>query len=155
MSLPRYCLAAFAIALIPSLSLVMIVAALLGGAGFDPSSLSRHDLQATPAHLIGALIFAPLFETFLLAAGLSLLWRLKPSRPLVASISALLWGLAHGLIAPLSFFGTVWGFFVFSCAYLAWRPTSFGNGYIAAAVPHALVNLAGMMSLLAATHALR
>jgi hypothetical protein len=81
------------------------------------------------------------FETLLLAFVLNILsnW-IKPKLP-VAAISALLWGGLHGLYAPIWFFGTVWSFFVFSCAFLAWRERSFRAAFVAAALPHALVNL--------------
>jgi len=62
----------------------------------------------------------------------------------VATLSALVWGCLHGLADPLffgKFFGTVWNFFVYSCAYLAWRKVSFAHAYVATATPHALHNL--------------
>ena len=69
-----------------------------------------------------------------------LLYRLTPRPGIVAGISAICWGLLHGLKAPLWFFGTAFSFFVFSCAYLWWRQVSFRHAFAAAALPHALIN---------------
>ena len=40
----------------------------------------------------------------------------------------------------LWFVGTAWSFFVFSCLYLTWRRVSFRHAYVAALVPHMLIN---------------
>lgn len=96
---------------------------------------------------IGVAVLAPLIETPLLIALLALL----PARMGIvprAAVSALVWGGLHALIAPFWFFGVVWAFFVFSCGYLVWRPESFRHGFAAAALPHALQNLAAYAMLL-------
>jgi hypothetical protein len=96
-------------------------------------------------------IFAPIVETFVLIGGIKLL-EIISSRPVVlAMLSALVWGLLHGSFATLWFFGTVWSFFVFSSAYLAWRSRSFKAGFIAASMPHALVNLTSMCVIMLGT----
>jgi hypothetical protein len=50
----------------------------------------------------------------------------------------------HALLDPLWFFGTVWSFFVMSCAFLGWRKCSYRRAFIAASVPHVLINLTVM-----------
>jgi hypothetical protein len=90
---------------------------------------------------LGVVFFAPLLETFLLSGLLAFLSILKKPIPVIAAISACIWGALHGIAAPLWFFGTVFGFFVFSCAYLTWRPRSYWYGFAAAALPHAMQNL--------------
>jgi membrane protease YdiL (CAAX protease family) len=137
----RYCLLLFPLALIPSAALTSLVQWLLGLAGMKVAAVAATARSATVARAIAAVVVAPVAETFLLAGCLRILTALTASRGRAAAISALIWGCMHGLFGFLSFFGTVWSFFVFSSAYLNWRERSFARGYIAAAVPHALVNL--------------
>lgn len=140
------CLAYFPIAALPSLALLALAEALFIAAGIDPTELRRASMAPTGAKFLSGVVLAPLVETLLLAAGLWLL-QLGSKRPLfVAGTSALAWGALHGIPG---FFGAVWSFFVFSCAYLAWREESFAKGFLAAAVPHALVNLSVFLRLLA------
>lgn len=80
-------------------------------------------------------------ESFLVAGLVTLLRRSGESFLGAAASSAVIWGLAHALFGALWFFGTVWAFFVFSCAYMAWRKVSFWHGYAAATAPHAAINL--------------
>jgi membrane protease YdiL (CAAX protease family) len=96
---------------------------------------------ATAVEFVGLVGFAPIAETLLLAGIISLLSRAGFSSLAVATISAIAWGCAHAMFGALWFFGTVWAFFVFSCAYISWRKVSFQRAYIAAAAPHALINL--------------
>lgn len=91
-------------------------------------------------HLAALVAFAPIVETLLLSALLWALSRVIASPVRIAAVSALVWGGLHGSVAPMWFFGTVWAFFVFSYAYLAWRPRSYGHAFVAAALPHALQN---------------
>ncbi|GHA81893.1 CPBP family glutamic-type intramembrane protease [Cognatilysobacter bugurensis] len=99
--------------------------------------------------LAGLVVFAPVVETLLLSALLWGLARVIASPVRVAAVSALLWGGLHGAVAPMWFFGTVWAFFVFSYAYLAWRPRSYRHAFAAAALPHAMQNAAafGLLAL--------
>jgi hypothetical protein len=89
-------------------------------------------------------IFAPIVETLVLIGGIKVLELISRRSVVLAMLSALAWGLLHGSLGALWFFGTIWSFFVFSCAYLAWRSRSFQAGFIAASMPHALVNLTAM-----------
>jgi len=94
--------------------------------------------------VFSAVVVAPVVETALLGLLVRGLLKLS-SRPIfVATISALTWGALHGAFGLLWFFGTVWSFFVFSCAYIGWRERSSREAFIAAAAPHALVNLVVM-----------
>jgi hypothetical protein len=96
---------------------------------------------------LGAVVLAPLVETLALAALLHLLGLGFKPWPVVAAISAALWGVLHGVVAAGWFFGTVWSFFVFSAAYLAWRRNSFRDAFLAAALPHAFLNSIVMLIL--------
>jgi hypothetical protein len=146
----RYSLLLFPLALIPTIALYLLAHWLLGVAGVNVAGMSRPAKSATLGGLIGAVAFAPVVETFLLAGGLRALIVPPISREVAAAISALIWGALHGLFAFMWFFGTVWSFFVFSAAYLNWRERSFLQGYIAAAVPHVLINLTVMLAVFAA-----
>jgi membrane protease YdiL (CAAX protease family) len=138
----RYGLRAYPMALIPSFIILGIVLVVLKLAGIDPFTLK---LPPAPRRTIGGLfvlvVFAPVFETFLLAFVLNILTNWIKPRLVCAAISAVFWGAIHGLSAPIWFFGTVWSFFVFSCAFLAWKERSFWAAFAAASLPHALINL--------------
>ena len=99
-------------------------------------------IELTPIGIASIVIIAPTLETALLATGL---WILRPftAKPMrLAALSAALWGLLHGSVAPMWFFGTVWSFFVFSAAYISWRQESRAHAFLAAACIHGFVNLA-------------
>ena len=88
-----------------------------------------------------SVLVSPVLETFALA-GLVWLLSHRWSNPLVISgLSALSWGLLHGALAWPSFFSATACFFLFTLAYLAWRPKSFWHAYLAAMVPHLVNNL--------------
>jgi hypothetical protein len=57
----------------------------------------------------------------------------------------MIFGAAHGLVAVSWFFGTVCSFFAYSYAYLYWSGRSLRQAYVAACVPHMLINLTGMI----------
>ena len=149
----RLCLLAFPLALIPSVVLYVSVRVLLGAIHVNIAGLIPRSIPITPWTVFGMVIFSPVTETFLLAGGLYILSRLIPRKPIVAFTSAIVWGSLHALFGVLWFFGTVWSFFVFSCAFLAWRQLSFRHAYVAAAVPHALINLISVLLIAIGRHA--
>ena len=133
-----------------SLSLVSIifgVAALLG------ISVKTPDWgNITIVLFVLIVIIAPLIETLILA-GFFLLIPRRLGLIKRAIISAIIWGILHALSAPVWFFGVVFSFFVYSCSYLVWRQKSFARGFVAAAVPHAVVNfLCCMILIIASPH---
>jgi hypothetical protein len=136
----RYALRAVAVGVLPSILLVVVVAGLAALAGIDVGRPPEVRLGA--GGLVAVVVLAPLLETLLLAALLELLGMVLRSWARIAAVSAVAWGLLHGLVAPLWFFGTVWSFFVFGAAYIAWRPRSIRRAFVAAALPHAFINLA-------------
>jgi hypothetical protein len=149
MPLWRHSLLLFPLALIPTVALYLLAHWLLGVAGVNVSAHTRPGRTVTLGGAIGSVVFAPVVETFLLAGGLRALIVAPISREVAAAISALICGCLHGLVAFMWFFGTVWSFFVFSSGYLKWRERSFAQGYIAAAVPHVLINLTVTLALFA------
>jgi hypothetical protein len=85
-------------------------------------------------------LFAPLVETLIMAAVLSLLARfLSPTRAVLAS--ALLWGIAHSLQATVWGFVVWWPFLIFSTLYMVWRQRGTGAAIGVAATTHAVQNL--------------
>jgi hypothetical protein len=141
MPLWRYCLLAALVDLVPTIFLLLALYGLLRFAGVDLDNLSRPLSKVRELNFFGAVILAPVVETYLLAGFITLLRRTSLGTIAVVIVSAIVWGGLHALARPLAFFGTVWGFFVLSCAYVAWRKVSFKHAYVAAAVPHALTNL--------------
>ena len=135
-----YCIGAAIVAGLGSLALVSVA--------YFVATASNGIVPSGPTYsmgwvdFFGLVVFAPLVETAILVVVLRVLSKL-PLQPLaVAALAAVLWGGLHGLVFPLWFFGTVWSFFVFSCAYLSWQTHSTKYGFWAAALPHALLNSA-------------
>lgn len=143
-SLTRHCLLAWPVALLPSLALVSLVYGLLQLLGIDSSTFEPPPRRLTMGQVLSAVVFAPLVETLVLGGGLWLLSRLSHRPLFVAAASSVLWGCLHGASGLIWFFGTFWSFYVFSCSYLAWRPSSWWRAYAVAAAPHALINLTAM-----------
>ncbi len=84
--------------------------------------------------------FAPLVETFIMAAVLSLLARfLSPT--LSVLVSAALWGIAHSLQAAAWGLVIWWPFVIFSTLYMVWRERSVIAALGVATATHALQNL--------------
>lgn len=121
--------------------------------GWTSQRMRRRQGRSRSAMFFGAVVFAPVFETFMLAGLLGVLLSTSLRPTACAAISAVLWGGFHGLFGALWFFGTAWSFFVFSCGYISWRRASFRHGFLAAAVPHALVNSIAILLLWSAKSA--
>src|SRR5262249_3042822 len=67
--------------------------------------------------------------TLLLSIGIALI-SLVTARPVViAAISAVAWGILHFVTFRIQGIVVIWPFFVFSCAYLAWRPAGWLRAY--------------------------
>ena len=131
----------FLISLTGSALLVAITYAIsktTGAAWFTSGTSSVEQLD--PLTVFGVIAFAPILETLLLIVGLKLFEFLGFGFFQAAFGSAIAWGILHGLLAPIRFFGSITSFFVFGCAYLAWRRKSFNKAFWSAAIPHALVN---------------
>lgn len=147
-----YTVAAWHLALIPSVLLVLAANALFTGAGADVEAIAKPARDIAERNALIALVAAPLVETLVLSAMLEGLRRLTPRVEVAAIASALAWGAAHAWFHPLWFFGTVWSFYVFSRGYLAWRPVSYKHAFGAAALPHALVNASALLLQFFARH---
>lgn len=130
----------FVLTLAGSLALVGAALGLARLAGIPEELLGSREIRIGVWNFVGAVLIAPAIETILMAGGIALtprswgiVWR--------GVVSGLIWGGLHGMVAPIAFFGPGFAFFVFSCGYQVWRPISFRAAFIAAALPHALLNL--------------
>ena len=150
----RYCLFSAPLALFPSIALTAGVCFLLNLFGVNVEAFLPHGLEPTLSGLFGTVVFAPVVETLFLSWTLSVFMSLGKGRTFAAVSAAVLWGLIHALGGLLWFFGTVWSFFVFSAAYLTWRPTSFKHAFFASAITHAAVNLIAMIWVISASNSL-
>ena len=84
--------------------------------------------------------FAPLVETLIMAAVLSLLARFF-SPTMAVLVSAALWGIAHSVQAAAWGLVIWWPFVIFSTLYLVWRERSVMAALGVATATHALQNL--------------
>ena len=136
----KYCLMAAPLCLIPSFALISVAEFCVTAFGFNVESLLPRYSGISFVDVLGTVFFAPTVETLLLSVGVNNLLKtqLKPLQ--IATISAIIWGCFHAIFGPLKFFGTVWSFFVLTCSYMAWMKVSPRCAFLAAAVPHSLVN---------------
>ncbi|WP_152682715.1 hypothetical protein [Caenimonas sp. SL110] len=95
-----------------------------------------------------SILFAPLVETLLLALLIEACAFFRLNKLLIAVIAGVIAGLLHAIASPIWFFTSAWAFFVYACAYLAWRPSSVPVAFTAAALVHALNNLVAAVLLL-------
>ena len=79
-------------------------------------------------------VFAPIVETFILAAIVSVL-RLVFSPTIAVFLSAIGWGVAHSLQAAAWGFVVWWPFLIMSMLYIVWRQRGF---WLAIAIPAAV-----------------
>jgi hypothetical protein len=152
MPLWRYSLIACPLAMIPSVALLTAVRLSLVAIGTDMSLLLPPKNTPSWVDAFGIIVFSPIVETLLLAGLLALLSvaRLRPGW--IAVTSAIMFGCFHAIFGVLWFFGVVWSFFVFSCAFLVWRQLSFWQAFLAAALPHALLNSVVMLARVLMQH---
>ena len=85
-------------------------------------------------------VVSPAIETLLMAGALALLLRFMPPRWAVIA-SALGWGAAHSIAAPMWGLIIWWPFLIFSTLYVTWRQRSLGLALAVPMITHALQNL--------------
>ena len=129
-----------------------IPALLLAAAASDamPNSEQPQFKIAGVADAIFKLVlFAPILESFIMAAVLAVLLRLLP--PAFAIIvSSAAWAVLHALAVPAWGLVIWWPFLVFSTIYTVWRTRGFLVGVGMAATVHALNNLVPALAIAAA-----
>jgi hypothetical protein len=93
------------------------------------------------AAIFALVIFAPVVETLIMGAVLLVLLQFLRG-PAAAMVSALGWGIAHSLAAPIWGLVIWWPFLVFSTLFVAWRGRSLTLAFLIPMAVHALQNLA-------------
>lgn len=135
----RHVLVLLPCAVLPSLALGLLAHSFALALDVGRTSLPG----ASSAPLVSAFLsiaFAPLVETVFLASFIETGRSLKQSNIRIAIAAGVMAGILHGIASPIWFFQSAWGFFVYACAYLAWRPASLPRAFSIAAVTHALNN---------------
>lgn len=128
-------------AFLPSLLLSYLVSLL-------PSDVARPSFDPQAPNLFFLIVvFAPVVETLIMAAVLSVLLRLVPPAAAIV-LSSLGWGIAHSLMAAAWGLVIWWPFLVFSTLYVTWRQRSLLLALAIPAATHALHNLLPSLLLL-------
>ena len=129
----RYVARAWAVTLVPSLVLAILV-------GLLAPQADRPDIRVDgPQMILLITVLAPLVETLLMIPPLLLLNRFAGAGPAVVG-SALLWGVVHGLQAPVWGLVIWWPFLIFSIAMLTWRANGLGIAILLVTAIHGLQN---------------
>ena len=132
------------LSLAPSLVVGGILFA-LGASSKGVPEFQKGEFGSPPATAITVfllyVVFAPVTETLLMSLGITLLSLFTKAKAVLAILSAVIWAVFHSLVSPVWGLVVCWPFFVFSCAYLAWRPKTWFKAIWVAACIHALQNL--------------
>ncbi|WP_265562556.1 CPBP family intramembrane glutamic endopeptidase [Sphingomicrobium arenosum] len=91
------------------------------------------------AALFALIIFAPVVETLIMAAVLSLLLRFVGAVPAIL-LSSVGWGVAHSVQAATWGLVIWWPFLIFSTLFVVWRQRSLAWGLFMPFIVHALQN---------------
>lgn len=93
-------------------------------------------------------LFSPIVETLIMGSVLLLLLKfLSPTRAVI--VSAIGWGMAHSIAAPIWGLIIWWPFLIFSTLFVAWRNRSLLLAFAMPATVHGLQNV--LPALLVAT----
>lgn len=141
-----YCTQAWLMVQIPVLVITSAVYIAVEYFGVSKDGRFRNVADAAPTFggAFASIALAPILETALLILLISFIRRYASKRLTIAACGGLVWGCIHGFAAIFWFPGAAWAFFLFSYAYLVRRNVSALQGWIAAAVPHALMNTTGV-----------
>ncbi len=93
-------------------------------------------------------IFSPAIETLIMGAILSLLLRVLPPTAAVI-VSAVGWGIAHSIAAPVWGLTIWWPFLIFSTLFVVWKQRGWLPAATLVASVHALHNLLPALALVA------
>jgi hypothetical protein len=118
----QYVIRAGLLSFIPTVVIAFLLGVATGGSGEGMPHFNR--AAGVVLLFVSVVIISPVVETLLL--GLTL-WIVSfvTKRPLrQALVACVIWAVLHSLAAWLWGLVVIWPFFVFSCAYLAWRRRS-------------------------------
>ena len=136
-SMRKYVLRAGLISFVPSMMIVVILAA--SGIMTEEGTPT---FEGNPLFVLPMLVLiGPPIETFLMVPVLWILSFLTRREVPLAAMSACVWAGLHSLLAPAWGLGVIWPFFVFSCSYLTWRKRAFWRAILVTSCVHSLQNL--------------
>ena len=133
----RYVIQAGLVSLLPSLA----IATLLQASGILTESNGPEFKGHPIALLVGIVIISPALETLLMGLIFFVLRRFIKHPIKLAVTSAVLWAALHSLAAPAWGLAVLWPFYVFSCAYIAWREKSWMTAYSITCCIHMFQNI--------------
>ena len=119
---------AWLLCIVPSLGLAYLVQAVAPQLDLPEFPIKGH------VGFLALAVLAPIIETFILAAIVSVL-RLIFSPTVTVIVSSIGWGIAHSLQASAWGFVVWWPFLIMSMLYLVWRQRGF---WLAIAIPAAV-----------------
>ena len=119
---------AWLLCIIPSLGFAYLVQAVAPELDLPEFPIKGH------VGFLALAVFAPIVETFILAAFISM-FRLVFSPTVSVFLSAVGWGVAHSLQASAWGFVVWWPFLIMSMLYIVWRQRGF---WVAIAIPAAV-----------------
>ena len=128
-----------------------ILLAVLGAMLFPTAEQPQFQVDGTAA-VLALVVFAPVVETLIMGAILLILLLLL-SPAVAVIVSAIGWGIAHSLIAPIWGLVIWWPFLVFSTIFVAWRARSLALAFALPMCVHALQNLIPALLLASGTPA--
>jgi hypothetical protein len=133
----RYVLRTGLISLLPSLALVYILAT----TGIITEETTPSFEGSAVGLFVTIVIVGPPIETLLMGLVLRILSFITKRRIPLAAMSACVWACLHSIAAPAWGLGVIWPFFVFSCAYLAWRERAWWRAILVTSCVHAFQNV--------------
>jgi hypothetical protein len=144
LSIIPYCLICGSIALLGSLLITGTTIML----GLDlESHIGEYgaDINLTLNQVLGVGVVWPVIETAILTTFLHVLFKSKLTEHQCCIVSALLWGVLHGLLVPMKFLTASWTFYIFSISFWLWKKRGYKKAFIAAALPHIILNSAALV----------
>lgn len=98
------------------------------------------DFELNLGQFLAICIVGPVVETAILSVLLLILFKSKLTPHQCCIVSALFWGSLHGILAPIKFLTASWTFFVFSVSFWLWKKFGYKKSFLAAALPHIILN---------------
>jgi len=128
--------------LVPSVAFAVVLLAILTPLGVPAHQMAPEFKGPSPPVLfIEVVLLSPIAETVAMSLGIMLISRLTKRPFVIAAVSAVVWAALHSAVALIWGLVILWPFFVFSCAYLAWRPQGWLKAVTMAACIHIFQNL--------------
>ncbi len=139
--LRRYVPAAWFCATVPALIIVALLENIVPREMLDRANEVVFDPSVPfPVLAFGIVLFAPLFETLIMAALFWVMRKMGVPAGWQIAVQTVGWGIAHGAQAAVWAFAPAWLFFVFSVIYLTQRQRSERRAILVTTLVHALNN---------------